>query len=300
MGRGRGRDRQPDVVQRHRAAHRARAAATARRPDHRGARRRAEGGARLGRMEVRSPAVVPWRSEAAMSLHALGRSEEAIALAAEEVVLARQADTQRALGTAQLAHALAAGGEVPALREAVATLASTQAALEHARALAELGAALRRAGSRAEAREHLRLALDIAHRCGATVLEHQARQELAGAGARPRASALTGFDVAHAERAPRRPARHRGSHQPRDRPGAVRHAADRRGPPDERLRASSASARARSSRASSPRTTGRTTRSRATPRRVRRSAGSPATSYPKVTPKRSHRPGTDARSISRP
>ena len=153
-----------------------------------------EGGARLARMEVRSPAVVPWRSEAAVSLHALGRSEEAIALAAEEVALARQAGTQRALGTAQLAQALAAGGEVPALREAVATLAATQAALEHARALAELGAALRRSGSRAEAREHLRLALDVAHRCGATVLEHQARQELLASGARPRTSALTGFE----------------------------------------------------------------------------------------------------------
>ncbi len=153
-----------------------------------------EGGARLGRMEVRSPAVVPWRSEAAMSLHALGRSDEAIALAAEEVVLSRQAGTPRALGFAQLAHALVAGGEVPALREAVATLEATPAALEHARALAELGAALRRAGSRAEAREHLRLALDIAHRCGATVLEGQAQQELVAAGARPRTSALTGFE----------------------------------------------------------------------------------------------------------
>ncbi len=154
-----------------------------------------EGGARLGRMEVRSPGVVPWRSEAALSLHALGRSEEAAALATEEVALARQAGLQRALGTAQLAQALVAGGEVPALREAVATLEGTQAALEHARALTELGAALRRAGSRAEARDHLRMALDIAHRCGGAVVEHQARQELLAAGARPRASALTGFDA---------------------------------------------------------------------------------------------------------
>jgi DNA-binding CsgD family transcriptional regulator len=77
----------------------------------------------------------------------------------------------------------------------VATLEGTQAALEHARALTELGAALRRAGSRAEARDHLRMALDIAHRCGGAVVEHQARQELLAAGARPRTSALTGFDA---------------------------------------------------------------------------------------------------------
>ena len=171
VGRGRGRDRQPDVVQRHRASLIVRgrlrrlggriieALADAR-----------EGGARLGRMEVRSPAVVPWRSEAAMSLHALGRSEEAIALAAEEVVLARQADdAARARHRAARARARCGRRGPGAARGRGDPGERPQAALEHARALAELGAALRRAGSRAEAREHLRLALDIAHRCGATV-----------------------------------------------------------------------------------------------------------------------------------
>jgi Flp pilus assembly protein TadD len=39
-----------------------------------------------------------------------------------------------------------------------------------ARALADLGAALRRAGHRSHAREPLRTALDLAHRCGSAAL----------------------------------------------------------------------------------------------------------------------------------
>jgi DNA-binding CsgD family transcriptional regulator len=47
-------------------------------------------------------------------------------------------------------------------------------------------AALRRANHRAEARDHLRQALELAQRCGATVLAEQAHEELIAAGARPR------------------------------------------------------------------------------------------------------------------
>jgi hypothetical protein len=68
------------------------------------------------------------------------------------------------------------------------------ARLEHARALADLGAALRRAGHRADSREILRPALDLAHRCGARALSERARTELIAAGARPRRLVLTGLD----------------------------------------------------------------------------------------------------------
>jgi DNA-binding CsgD family transcriptional regulator len=56
----------------------------------------------------------------------------------------------------------------------------------------ERDAALRRAGSTAEARDHLRLAVDLAHRCGATALEAEALAELRAAGGRPRRRLLTG------------------------------------------------------------------------------------------------------------
>ena len=64
--------------------------------------------------------------------------------------------------------------------------------LERARAHAAAGAALRRAGRLVEAREELRLAVDLAHRCGAAALEAEALAELRAAGARPRRRLLTG------------------------------------------------------------------------------------------------------------
>ena len=69
------------------------------------------------------------------------------------------------------------------------------ARLEHAYALADLGGALRRANRRAEARDPLRQALELAHRCGATPLAERAHEELVAAGARPRRRVLTGVDA---------------------------------------------------------------------------------------------------------
>src|SRR5205823_2970187 len=56
-------------------------------------------------------------------------------------------------------------------------------------------AAYRRAGERVASREPLRRALDLAHQCGATALEQQARDELLASGARPRRAAATGLDA---------------------------------------------------------------------------------------------------------
>jgi DNA-binding CsgD family transcriptional regulator len=66
---------------------------------------------------------------------------------------------------------------------------------EHAHAMADLGAALRRAGQRADSREILRPALDLAHRCGAIALTERARTELVAAGGRPRRLVLSGLDA---------------------------------------------------------------------------------------------------------
>jgi DNA-binding CsgD family transcriptional regulator len=60
--------------------------------------------------------------------------------------------------------------------------------------MTDLGAALRRAGYRAESREILRPALDLAHRCGALALTERARTELVAASGRPRRLVLSGLD----------------------------------------------------------------------------------------------------------
>jgi DNA-binding CsgD family transcriptional regulator len=73
-------------------------------------------------------------------------------------------------------------------------LDGSAARLEHARAITDLGAALRRAGQRAESREILRPALDVAHRCGSLTLTERTRTELIAAGARPRRLVLSGLD----------------------------------------------------------------------------------------------------------
>jgi DNA-binding NarL/FixJ family response regulator len=69
---------------------------------------------------------------------------------------------------------------------------SSATSVERARAHCASGAALRRAGRSVEAREPLRLAVDLAHRCGATALEEQALAELRATGAKPRRRRITG------------------------------------------------------------------------------------------------------------
>jgi DNA-binding CsgD family transcriptional regulator len=64
--------------------------------------------------------------------------------------------------------------------------------LERARTYAAVGAALRRSGRPVEARVPLRVALDLAHRCGASDLEDHALTELRAAGGRPRRHATSG------------------------------------------------------------------------------------------------------------
>ena len=71
-------------------------------------------------------------------------------------------------------------------------LAGSPAQLEQTRVLVDLGAALRRANRRADARDPLRRALDLAERNGMRLLARRARDELHAAGARPRRAALTG------------------------------------------------------------------------------------------------------------
>jgi DNA-binding CsgD family transcriptional regulator len=142
---------------------------------------------------VVNPAWLPWRSLKARALDRLGRTDEALEVALEELPLAQAwgapstvAQTLRTIGTIERE----AG--VERLREAVATVAGSPARLEHAKCLAALGGALRRARQPTEAREPLREALELAFVCGAAPLADEVRTELNAAGVRPRTEALSG------------------------------------------------------------------------------------------------------------
>ena len=159
----------------------------------------AEGWHALG---IDHPAIASWRADAAAAHIALGHTQEAAALAAEQLALARKVGTPATLGIALRAHAAAASrqrcGQSPAeesLAEAISLLETTPARYELALALADLGACLRRSGRRSEARVPLRRALDLAQRTGAMPLAEQTRRELLATGARPRRTALTGPDA---------------------------------------------------------------------------------------------------------
>jgi DNA-binding CsgD family transcriptional regulator len=148
------------------------------------------------RSGVRSPSILPWRSEAAVAQLVLGDRAAALGLAEEDLALARGFGTPSALGLALRAAGLATGGRrgEELLRNAVDVLAGSEARVEQIRAQTDLGAHLRRANRRAEAREHLRAALDAAHRTGAGALATRAETELRATGARPRSRVLSGLD----------------------------------------------------------------------------------------------------------
>lgn len=142
-----------------------------------------------------NPAILDWRSRAALALLAAGRREEARPLAAQELDLARRWGAPRALGRALWVSGLVAGDAADGLallEEAVRVLAPSPARLEHAKALIEFGAAVRRSGHPAQSRQYLRDGVDQAQTCGATPLVARGQTELRAAGGRPRRSALSG------------------------------------------------------------------------------------------------------------
>ncbi len=143
-----------------------------------------------------NPAVLAWRSAAALSLAELGRKDEARSLAAEELERAQAFGAPRAIGIALRAAALVgpASERSGQLEAALAVLAPSPARLEHARVLVDLGAAHRAAGQRTAAREPLLEGLALAARCGGRTLERRARTELAAIGVRPRTTSHSGAD----------------------------------------------------------------------------------------------------------
>jgi DNA-binding CsgD family transcriptional regulator len=148
---------------------------------------------RIDNPHVDNPLASSWRSPHARALHRLDRTGEALALAEDNLAVARRFGAPSAV-----ARALRELGEmhgddgIPLLREAVAVLEGTPARLDLAKANAALGRALRHARVPAEARDPLRRALELADACGAAALAEDVRTELYAAGARPRTAALSG------------------------------------------------------------------------------------------------------------
>jgi DNA-binding CsgD family transcriptional regulator len=155
-----------------------------------------ECGRRAAAIPAPNPAVLPWRSEAAVAALKLGDAVQANELAQEELRLARSFGAPRALGIALRVAGLVRGtAGIASLSEAVALLEGSPSRMEHARALVDLGAAQRRAGHQTDARETLRVGLDAAYHAGANGLAALARAELVAAGARPRRPAVRGADA---------------------------------------------------------------------------------------------------------
>ncbi len=142
------------------------------------------------------PAQGSWRSTLALAT-APDSPEEARALVAEELALARASGLARPHGVALRTAGVLEGGEtgIELLRESIALLESSEARLEHARTLVELGAALRRRQKRGQAREQLEAGMELAYRCGAPRLVARAEDELRAAGARPRRPVRSGADA---------------------------------------------------------------------------------------------------------
>jgi DNA-binding CsgD family transcriptional regulator len=141
------------------------------------------------------PARLWWRSLKAEALDRVGRTEDALTLAREELDVTRAFGAPSALGrTLRVLGTLERDDGIDTLREAVEVLEGTPARLEHVKALEALGSALRRARKPTEAREPLQRALELAGVCGADGLAERARTELYATGARPRRDALSGVE----------------------------------------------------------------------------------------------------------
>jgi DNA-binding CsgD family transcriptional regulator len=140
------------------------------------------------------PGWPPWRSLRADALARLGRTEDAIAIARDDVEAARRFGAPGVVGRSLrvLGTVVDPDDRIARLSEAVEQLERSTARYELAVALAALGRTMRLARRPTEAREPLRRAYELAYRCGADALVAETRAELHAAGARPRAAERTG------------------------------------------------------------------------------------------------------------
>ncbi|MFF4400586.1 LuxR C-terminal-related transcriptional regulator [Streptomyces sp. NPDC001480] len=155
-----------------------------------------ECGRRQSARKVVSPVVTPWRSAAAECRFALGSPREALALAAEELRLARVWGTPRTVGRAMRVLGTVTGGRrgLELAEEAVRLLrdAGTGTEPELVAALVARGRQLTAAGDRVRAREGLREAVGRAERLAAPRLLSLAEEALREGGARRTGAVRTG------------------------------------------------------------------------------------------------------------
>ncbi|MGW0822965.1 AAA family ATPase [Streptomyces sp. NPDC002845] len=153
-----------------------------------------ECGRRQAAREVVSPVVTPWRTAAAECRLALGSPEEALALAEEELRLARVWNTPRTVGRSLRVLGTATGGRrgLELVDEAVRILRDADVDTELIPALLAQGRRFTAAGERARARDCLREAAERAERLGAVRLRTLAEEALRVGGARRPATPLTG------------------------------------------------------------------------------------------------------------
>ncbi|MFJ6074287.1 AAA family ATPase [Streptomyces sp. NPDC093065] len=155
-----------------------------------------ECGRRQSAREVVSPVVTPWRTAVAEIRLAFGSGPEALALATEELRLARVWNTPRTVGRALRVLGTATGGRrgLELAEEAVRTLrdAPADTGMELIPALLAQGRQLLDAGERGRARARLREAADLAERKGALRWLTQAGQALREGGARGSVASRTG------------------------------------------------------------------------------------------------------------
>ena len=153
-------------------------------------------GALMTAFHTVNPILSPWRSAYALALPG-GERAAARRLVDEELRLAQTQGMPAAEAVALRAAGLLERGAagIALLRQSLDAAANANAPLETARTLVALGAALRRSGQRRAAVQPLRQGLDMAHRCGADRLAHDAEVELHTLGQWPRRRALLGVDA---------------------------------------------------------------------------------------------------------
>ncbi|MFD7060534.1 AAA family ATPase [Streptomyces sp. NPDC059906] len=158
-----------------------------------------ECGRRQAAREVISPVVTPWRTAVAECRLALGGGPEALALATEELRLARVWNTPRTVGRALRVLGTATGGRrgLELAEEAVRTLrdAPADTDMELIPALLAQGRQLLGAGERGRARARLREAAELAEGKGALRWLTLAGQALREGGARGPVASRTGADA---------------------------------------------------------------------------------------------------------
>lgn len=144
-------------------------------------------GDRARTRRMAGPAVLPWRSEAALAHAALGEKQQALALAEEEVSLAQAWGVPEFRGIALRVLGVVQGGSagIDLLSEAIGLLEPSTARYSYAQALADCGALTRQNGGSSSARGLLRQAVSVAQQCGAMLVAESAQEELRASGFRP-------------------------------------------------------------------------------------------------------------------